>query len=380
MRFILTLYIAKIVKLISKYLHIGTGYTWAGNIALKIYPNLLKDSHFSFTQPSIFITGTNGKTTTSKLITHLLSAKGYKVLTNATGANILNGVVSSLLLNFDLMGRFKFDYIVLEVDEFSLPKALDFLTPDVLVLLNLSRDQLDRYGETDLIMQRWEAALELLPPSTSLVLPKNKSQFSTLDASFKGSISYFDDSLDYLTYTQLKGSFNAQNINAAFVALSSFAFSPTTLIPDLSTFTSAYGRGEVLGKFHIYLAKNPASFNNNLTLLKDFSPEDTVLLFVLNDNIPDGRDVSWIYDIDTASLYSSVSPYKHIYISGTRCLDMGVRMHYAGVLVPEENIVEDLQTVLRLIEKMTPDADVLALPNYSSMLELRKILTGRAIL
>lgn len=141
----------------------------------------------------------------------------------------------------------------------------------------------------------------------------------------------------------------------------------------------AYGRGEEipLGKkiFRIFLAKNPASFNNNLDLLIKKEVDAPTLLFVLNDNIPDGRDVSWIYDINPEKLYKACSG-KKIFVSGKRYLDMAVRLSYAGIEVERKNLKKNLKAAL----SETPGENTIILPNYSAMLDTRKVLTGRKIL
>ena len=159
-----------------------------------------------------------------------------------------------------------------------------------------------------------------------------------------------------------------------------------SILKALKTFEFAYGRGEKLTyddkKWRVLLAKNPASFNNNLDIILSGEVEADIVLFIFNDKIPDGRDVSWIYDIEPEKLQKACGG-KSIYISGTRAMDMAVRLKYAGVGVKEENIFESVEDVVRTISSDKAAAaakTVLALPNYSAMLQLRKVLTGKAIL
>jgi lipid II isoglutaminyl synthase (glutamine-hydrolysing) len=394
-KYYIVLYLAKITYLILRGLKLGSGYTWPGHLALSIYPQLLSSDFIRFNKGIIFISGTNGKTTTSKLISHVLQGNGFTVLSNTTGANLAGGVASTLLLGADFFGNLNYDYGVFELDEFALPFVLDQKSPDVLVLLNLSRDQLDRYGETDIIFSRWVEAVSKLSAVTKLVCYEDQPEFKSLESSFSGSVYYFSDNLDVLEGTKLRGKFNACNLNAAVKVCEVVGINRDSAINSLAGFDSAYGRGEVVlypqdsdkvgpKAFHLFLAKNPASFSNNLPLLKGFDPERTALLFILNDNIPDGRDVSWIYDIDASLLSEYVRDFNNIYVSGTRYLDMAVRLKYAGI--DDDNVVlEPLlkNAVSRLLE--IPKAnhvvtDIAVLPNYSAMLQLRKILTGKSIL
>lgn len=382
MRFYLALLAAKISRNLFISFNIGAGGTWPGHLALKIYPEILRDKRVSFKKGLILITGTNGKTTTSKIITHLLQKQGQKVVNNATGANLINGIVSEVLDAFSFNAKFLGDYGVFEVDEFVLPRILDFFNPDLLLLLNLSRDQLDRYGETDIIFERWLKALKD-KPNIKIVYDAETKVFSVSNDSLSlanmPNTSTFDSNEGLAEQTKLKGSFNVKNLNAALKALELFGYLPDVLLSNLEDFDFAYGRGEQLGKFYLYLAKNPASFNHNLKVLDDFS-FDTALLLVLNDNIPDGRDVSWIYDINTDLLHKKLKRFKNIFVSGSRAYDLAVRLKYAGIALPEENISTNLSAQINNLERNPAYSEVVILPNYSAMLETRKFLTGKAIL
>lgn len=378
MRFLITTLLAKITYWMIMLFNTGAGYTLPGYLALRIHPNALNNSNIKFTKGIIFITGTNGKTTTSKLLAHMLEATGHSVVANRTGANLLGGIASSILLATSAQGKLTADYGVFEVDEFTLPKVLQFLRPNILVLLNLSRDQLDRYGETDIILEKWKKAIVQDTPD-QLVVYSGTPEF--IDA-FRdsGNVHYFDDSKVAASKTKLKGDFNAKNLNAALCAVQLLGFDTNTVLNTLTTFEFAYGRGERIANQLIYLAKNPSSFNHNLSLLAEVDPASTALFLLLNDNIPDGRDVSWIYDIDSDSLLSRLRPFRHIFISGTRCYDLAVRLHYVGIDVPQENISSDIADVLKKMKTHNDIQQIVTFPNYSAMLELRKLLLGRAIL
>lgn len=381
MKFYLALTIAKLSNFFINLLKLGSGYTWPGHLALSIYPDILSHPKLKFPQGTILISGTNGKTTTSKLLTHLLESVNYKVVHNKTGANLMNGVVSAILLNMNIFGKHSADYGVFEVDENNLPLLLKHIDPDVLVLLNLSRDQLDRYGEVDIILEKWMNAVEQLSPDTELVLDETQTMFGQFKNIFKGDITYFNDSSDYRKHTNLVGNFNSKNVNAAVYTSLLLGLTEDEVNAGLPSFEYAYGRGELIEKgnvlFKILLAKNPASFNYNLDAVITEEIEGDVLFFILNDNIPDGRDVSWIYDIDSF-LLKKVCEDRKIVISGTRYLDMAVRLKYVGAKIDEELLFSEVDIALNKIQQIAKPCIVF--PNYSAMLNLRKHLTGKDIL
>src|SRR3990167_240619 len=163
----LLIIIGKWIIFISRLLNLGHGSTWPGHIALLINKNFIKELIKSNPQLKIImIAGTNGKTTTGKLIQTILEKAKYKVFQNEAGANLLNGIASSILLHSNILSTINYDYAIFEVDEATLPLALKAITPDYLILLNLFRDQLDRYGEVNTIANKWQKALEHLSPKT----------------------------------------------------------------------------------------------------------------------------------------------------------------------------------------------------------------------
>lgn len=382
--FLISSYVAKLISSVSRLMKSGYGYTWPGHAALKIHPLILRSDRINFSKGIFLISGTNGKTTTSKLIAHMLESRGLNVLSNTTGANLLNGIVSTILLERDLLGNSKADTGVFEVDEFSLPELLDHIKPTTLVLLNLSRDQLDRYGEVDIIFDKWQKAISKLDEDVNLVVFKDQLQFKILKSKHSDSFYEFDDDDYNIKHTKLRGSFNAKNINASVLACETLGFNSDALIKSLVDFDSAYGRGELIlyknKTFHVYLAKNPASMSHDLRLLSDFDKKRAALLFILNDKIPDGRDISWIYDIKAEDISKYTGGFKNVYVSGTRGLEMAIRLKYAGINIDEENIERKLRKAVEKIINNDEINEVLVFPNYSSMLELRKILTGKAIL
>jgi UDP-N-acetylmuramyl tripeptide synthase len=386
-KFALALISAKVTKLLIKFFKLGSGYTWPGHVALLLDRRFLQYPVFNFKKGVILVAGTNGKTTTSKLCCHILEKNNFSVVHNKTGGNILNGIVSSLIDHTSLFGSFKYDFGVFEVDEFALPQVLTALKPQVLILLNLSRDQLDRYGEIDAIVERWHTALRT-QQVRDLILPKNEKHFAYLEQANSGTVHYFDANRSLQAHTTLLGDFNAKNINAASIACKLSGVTDSQIETALSSFSAAYGRGEVFeyyGNFYqVFLAKNPASFNNNLDILIYADQKETLkvsydsLLFILNDEIRDGRDVSWIYDINPVKLAKACKD-KTIFVSGTRAYDMALRLQYAGVELLLENINVSPKRIIDRIHAQ-PKKEVVVFPNYSAMLQFRKLTLGKEIL
>ena len=145
------------------------GVTWAGKIALKIYPPILKELAGEVRKGIFTVCGTNGKTTTNNMLCAALEAEGQKVICNHTGSNMLNGVVAAFVLAAGLNGHIDADYACIEADEASTKYIFPEIHPDYMVLTNLFRDQLDRYGEIDITMDILESMIRTLPQMRLIV-------------------------------------------------------------------------------------------------------------------------------------------------------------------------------------------------------------------
>jgi UDP-N-acetylmuramyl tripeptide synthase len=148
----------------------GGGTTLPGDVARAIDPKILTKLAADLTQGSIVITGTNGKTTTARLLSHLLEGAGHKVVSNRAGANLIFGATAAALNEAAHTGHLKADWGVFEIDEASLPKAVEEIKPKATVVLNLFRDQLDRYGELESIAKKIEQALIAMPEESAKIL------------------------------------------------------------------------------------------------------------------------------------------------------------------------------------------------------------------
>ena len=145
------------------------GVTWAGKIALKIYPQVLTELSKEVRKGIFVVCGTNGKTTTNNMLCAALEAEGQKVVCNHTGSNMLNGVVAAFALGAGLNGHIDADYACIEVDEASTRHIFPRMKPNYMVMTNLFRDQLDRYGEIDITMNILEEMIRTVPDMKLIV-------------------------------------------------------------------------------------------------------------------------------------------------------------------------------------------------------------------
>lgn len=417
---------------------LGAGATWPGEIALRVSPSIF--SSLAKKINCILVVGTNGKTTTSLMIAKILEHQGFSVVHNASGANLVNGIVSALIQ------KSQADWGVFEVDENSLPLVLKYVKPKAIVVLNLFRDQLDRYGEVDVIVEKWQKSLSRLDSGNQhikpyqLILNADDPGVAFLGAARK-HVTYFgvNDKTKFLKIAEhatdstfcpkcghrlayegvyyshigiwqctkcknvrptpdihtfpsaLPGLYNQYNTLAAVATAKALGFGgKKTLEASLRSFAPAFGRQEELvvrGKrIKLFLSKNPAGFNASLRTVLEMGAKD--ILFVLNDRIPDGRDVSWIWDVDFEMIPAYITPV----VSGDRAWDMTLRLKYArayhkvphgAASEPATPIItyENLETALNFFTESSDNTKTLyVLATYSAMLEVRKILTGKKIL
>ncbi|MDE6752263.1 MAG: MurT ligase domain-containing protein [Eubacterium sp.] len=168
-RRMLAVWAAKIVEKISVRVFHKHGVTWAGKIALRICPSILKELAAQVKKDIFIVCGTNGKTTTNNMLCAALEAEGYSVVCNHTGSNMLNGVVAAFALGAKLNGNLDADYASIEIDEASTRRVFPHFKPDYMVLTNLFRDQLDRYGEIDITMNILKESMQSAPDMKVIV-------------------------------------------------------------------------------------------------------------------------------------------------------------------------------------------------------------------
>ena len=456
---------AKTVTFIVRSLKLGAASVLPGEIARRLQPKLLQLLSSQVKHGVILIAGTNGKTTTSLLLRTMLENSGWRVAHNASGANLENGLMTTLLENTNAIGHLQADFAILEVDENVVPKVLQPIQPQVILGLNLFRDQLDRYGEVDTISQRWKIGIASLPPETVIIANADDPTLSYMGQQLSQNVLFFglsepEQYLDeiphavdsiycpscghpleykgvYLShlgdyncpscgfhkgqlavnsndYPQiLIGLYNKYNTLAAVLAAQQLGVDEATIRDTITNFQAAFGRAEELevnGKHvRILLSKNPVGMNETIRAVNqargekqsarnragraeeaEGAEEDNYqlpttkpspVLLVLNDRIPDGTDVSWIWDVDTEKL---VEQGGTLVVSGDRVYDMALRLRYSQPdtnnnmqLIVKEDLKEAISTAL---EHTSANETLHILPTYSAMLEVREILTGRKIL
>ena len=392
------------------------GSALPGLIAEKLDPNLvekiLRDT------PVVLVTGTNGKTTTTKMIVSALESRGKKVVTNPTGSNLERGVASALLDASTFKGRLDADVAVFEVDEAAVRSLSPRLKPAVLAVTNLARDQLDRYGELQttaghvataathagrLVLNAddplvasvanktpvsWfggvEAIRERMPDDRSLYGDATETQHPDADALVTDSRPDGDgqiatiriDGTEHRIRLQVPGVYNAYNAAAALLVTGLLGVDAVDGIPALEAMEPAFGRGQVLEhqgrRVKLLLVKNPASLNHAIEILKGMTDHARVLV-AINDEHADGRDVSWLWDAHIEDL--AAMPHQY-FAGGVRAADMALRFKYAGIDAPALPDFADALDLL--VDGAPPGATVYVVPTYTAMLRLLEILTPGA--
>jgi lipid II isoglutaminyl synthase (glutamine-hydrolysing) len=414
------------------------GTSLPGKLLMRLEPHAIGRLGAGLARGSAVISATNGKTTSAAMTAAILERGGRRLVHNRAGANMAGGVATALLQGEGDTGLF-------EVDEFWLGQVVDELRPRALLLGNLFRDQLDRYGELDTIADRWAQ----VAAGTSAALVLNADDPTVADLGRERAATYFgveDDAMAlpemqhaadathcrrcgapyrydavYLGHLgryhcddcgatrpgpavaahdivlegvrgarltlrtpagerrvtlALPGLYNVYNaLGAAALALALEA-PLDDVAAGLQAVSPAFGRGETLRiagrELSILLVKNPAGANEVLrTLVLEDGEHD--VLAILNDEIADGRDVSWVWDADFEVLAARV---RRATCSGTRAAEMALRLKYAGV--PGDRIVVEPRLEAGLDRALSGGAArVFALPTYTAMLALRELLVAR---
>jgi UDP-N-acetylmuramyl tripeptide synthase len=391
----------------------GGGSALPGLFVEKISPDFISSTLKQLPRGVVVISGTNGKTTTTKMVVALLEGQGLKVFTNRTGSNFVRGVAAALLGDIDMRGKLHADIAVLELDEAHAVKFVKLIPPRYSLLLNVMRDQLDRFGEIDATARMLEKIA--VATTETVVINREDARIIKIADSLTTDVRYFglNDSLlshfpndddmyssvapvsarpdadvtlkdfndkgaaftisgkDVVTPLKLRGVYNIYNSAAALALVRAIVpgASINSLLGSLSTVTPAFGRGEVLTvdgqPLELVLVKNPSGFRLGL---QSYDPTGYATMIAINDNYADGRDMSWLWDVEFTSLKQ-----QSVYISGIRAYDMALRMQYEEVEI--EKVETDLTIALRDFIALHPNAPKRIYCTYTAMLALRKELS-----
>ncbi len=409
-------FLIKLLRLLGK-----NGSALPGLIIERLMPDFLDISLRVVQKKIILVTGTNGKTTTTKMLVSALRGTGARVVTNSTGSNMTRGLIAALIEDMTFFGNLKpTDYFVFEMDEAYAPIFTTKISPKLVIALNVLRDQLDRYGEIDktakLIQQAAskadmfvynqldpllrQSAAELSKDGISVhsfgvsanlsshvaneqslhgekvVAHKSESEVTLLEAIEVGDMQQLSLELagkpeKYEFVVPVKGFHNALNATAVAAGLSLLQSAELANgLKALARMPTPFGRGEKLHfkdkDITVALVKNPSGFMSNLeTFVKQGNPE--VVLFVVNDRLADGRDVSWLWDVDFKTMVDSSTT---LLTSGVRGYDMALRLKQDGFDVNSTtNVVEAIQNLMK-----SDYSNIVIIPTYTALFEVRTAL------
>ncbi|OZG61964.1 glutamate ligase [Bifidobacterium lemurum] len=450
--------IGKTVRSLARLTRHG-GSAFPGKIAERLDPGFLARTLAQLPHGVVLVSGTNGKTTTTRMVAMMLEDLGYKVFTNPTGSNFTRGVVSALLQEVDLGGRLDADIAVLELDEAYAVHFVRQVKPRYALLLNVMRDQLDRFGEIDntarllghvaeattgtVVLNREDPRVaklaELVPGGTEVryfgladdltrFFPSDDEMATTVAASASTAptvssaghgltadvtlmrvadhaATFAMDGETYETSVKLEGVYNLYNAAAALAIVRSVvrdagqssavprsaaarqsghagrsvptrsgtaarsAADNSRLVRAVARVTPAFGRGEVIdvngSPVELLLVKNPMGFRLSLA---SFAPEGCDTMIAINDEYADGRDMSWLWDVDFTSLRGTGVSM----VSGVRAWDMALRLGYDEV--PVETVEPDLESAVGAFVNANPGTPKHMYCTYTAMLAARAAL------
>jgi lipid II isoglutaminyl synthase (glutamine-hydrolysing) len=432
---------ARAIAGLSRLLGAGAGMTVPGKLLSKLDPGAIDRLAARLPAGAAAVSATNGKTTTSAMAAEILRPR-FRLAHNRSGANLVSGVASTLLSSDGA------ELGLLEVDEAALPQVLRRVRPRAVLLGNLFRDQLDRYGELELIAERWRQAVGALPAGTAVVLNADDPQVGSLAGSVyyglddpsvaRPSLQHAADSkycvrcgtpydyraayvghlgdyrcpscgharpaLDLCARSielegleraafdlvapegtrrvelALPGLYNVYNALGAAALARALGASLDEIVDGLGRFSAAFGRFEriaVEGKqLVLLLIKNPAGANEAVRTLVEGRPP-RVAVVALNDAIADGRDVSWIWDVDFEPLLAGLD---RVVAAGSRAAELALRFKYGGLDEGSIEVETDLGRALDRGLQLTPGGgELVVLPTYTAMLGLQRLLADRGL-
>jgi lipid II isoglutaminyl synthase (glutamine-hydrolysing) len=444
-RLTLEIALARAAGRLSRLAARGGGTTLPGKILATLDRDAVGTLAERLPGGTALVSATNGKTTTTAMLAEMLG-RSRKLAYNRAGANLVSGVASTLLAARDA------DLGLFEVDEGAFPEIAERLRPHAVCLGNLFRDQLDRYGELELIAERWRTTIAGLDAASTVVANADDPLLAALVRDRPGSIAFgLDDptvarerlphaadskycvvcgtpydyaaayvghlgdfrcpncgnarpgldvaardirldgleraSFDLVTPAGtarveigLPGLYNVYNAVAAAALAGVLGATLDEVVAGLGRFRAAFGRFERIAVGDrgvlMLLVKNPAGANEAVrTLVQDEPPR--VAVIALNDEIADGRDVSWIWDVDFEPLLEGL---VRLVATGGRAEELALRAKYGGLAADRIEVVRDLGDALDRGLELTPaGGELIVLPTYTAMLALRRIAGDRGL-
>lgn len=410
------LWLGKTVYFLLRLLR-KNGTSLPGLLLWKLRPSLLQEL-LQQLDHCVFVTGTNGKTTTTALLHAMLDQDDDHWITNRGGANLVQGLLAALLQHVSSGGRMQVKNAVLEVDEATFPHVMERVSPSLIIVTNVLRDQLDRYGEVDHALTLIRQGILRHPESQiivnaddplcaslgtdreltyfygmTLTLQQDTIRTEVRDGAFclrcghelhydgfiYGQMGYYmcpscgfarptpyflgipDDTQKYLQVTEtirqdapdvykfyapMFGIYNWYNLLSAIAAARALGRSPRLMQDSIQKYEAPIGRMQTFSgspQKILTLIKNPTGANSVLRAI-ELDEEQKSICFTINDDDADGRDVSWLWDIDLESFATNVVCQTY-YCAGTRALDMALRLTYAGVTRDQLEIIDSLEAV-----------------------------------
>jgi UDP-N-acetylmuramyl tripeptide synthase len=376
-----------------------------GLVAMSLDRSILRQ--LGTNRRTVVVTGTNGKSTTTRMTAAALGTLGA-VATNAEGANMDAGLVAALAADRDAA------LAVLEVDEMHVPHVADAVEPAVVILLNLSRDQLDRVGEINVIERRLRAGLAAHPhavvvancddvlmtsaafdhtnviwvaaggswaadsvscPRSGEVIVRDRGHWYSTGADFKrpspqwwfdgetGDTLYGPDGLALPMRLTLPGAVNRGNAAQAVAAAVALGADPAAAVAAVSGVDEVAGRYRIIQvgahAVRMLLAKNPAGWQEALSMV---DKDAAGVVIAVNGQVPDGEDLSWLWDVRFEHFERT-----SVVAAGERGTDLAVRLGYAGV---QHTLVHDAMAAIA----SCPPGPVEVVANYTAFLQLQRRL------
>ncbi len=384
----------------------------------------------------ILITGTNGKTTTNNMLTHILKSQ-YKTISNVNGADTIEGLIAPLLLDIDE----KYDFGLFEVDENSIINITNYIIPDYIIITNFFRDQLDTFGEVEKAIKLVHDSIK---PTTTLILNADDPSTHYFDdlnnekiyfhqndiSSSKGDIFVAEflfcpncgNKLDYnylnygnigeytcsncgvsnpeakynITNAKLTkngylfeindqfqnkidaiGNYNLYNALAAITTSSEIGIKPDIIAERLNSYKYKQGRTEFIKlndkKISLSVTKNPIAVSEQLISLKKIKAQKSII-FILNDYEADSQDVSWLWDIDLEPL-NSINIDK-FYCLGSRRNDLAIRLKYSDFNLEKVIIADDSKIKPWIRKAINESYEIFIMGTHSGISEAKKIIKG----